>query len=56
LLPSIGFFECDLPTLGLHSINGDSAEKYHLIDEESTEGIVISLKITSSWMRNPPEE
>jgi hypothetical protein len=28
--------ECDVPTLALHGINGDSAGNYHHIDEEST--------------------
>jgi hypothetical protein len=33
-----------------------SAGNYQLMDEESTEGMVILLGITSSWTRNPQEE
>jgi hypothetical protein len=32
-----------VPTLAFHRINGDSARKYHLMDEEFPGGIVIPL-------------
>jgi hypothetical protein len=35
-------------------MNGDSAGNYHLMDEESTGGMVILPGITSLWTRNPP--
>jgi hypothetical protein len=56
LLPSGGFFFCELPTLALHKINNDSARKYHLMDKESTVGMVIPPRITSLGLRNPHEE
>jgi hypothetical protein len=56
LLPSEGFFVRELPTLDLYSINGDSAGNYHLMNEESTGGMVIPLGTTVSLTRNPPEE
>jgi hypothetical protein len=30
--------ECDVPTLALHGINGESAGNYHLMNEEYFEG------------------
>jgi hypothetical protein len=38
MLPSRGRLECNVPTLALHGINGESAGNYHLIDKESTRG------------------
>jgi hypothetical protein len=35
-----------------HGINGDFAGNYHLMDEESTRGMVIPPGITSSWTKN----
>jgi hypothetical protein len=45
-----------VPTLALHGINGVSGGNYHLMDEESTGGMVMPPGIASSWTRNPPEE
>jgi hypothetical protein len=56
LLTSGRFFVRDVPTLALRRINGDSAGNYHLMDEETTGGIVIPTIITSSIMKNQPEE
>jgi hypothetical protein len=33
-----------------------SAGNYQLLDEESTGRMIIPQGITSSWIRNPPEE
>jgi hypothetical protein len=63
-LLSKGFFICGLPTLelqlgavrGKNGITDDSAVNYHLMNEESTGGIVIPPGITSSKTRNPAEE
>jgi hypothetical protein len=55
LLPSGGLLERDVPTLALHGINGDSAKNYHLMDEESTGGIVIPPEITRSLAMNLTE-
>jgi hypothetical protein len=56
LFSSGGFFIRELPTLALHGISGDSAGNYHLMDEESTGGMVIPPGITSSGTKNPPKE
>jgi hypothetical protein len=37
-------------------IKGDSARNYDLVDKESTGGMVIPPRNTSSWTWNPPEE
>jgi hypothetical protein len=42
--------------LGFKGINYDSAGIYHLMDTESTGGMVIARGITSSGTMNPPEE
>jgi hypothetical protein len=49
LLPSRGLFVRDVPTLTLLGIDGDSAGNYHLMDEESTEGMVIPPGIPNSF-------
>jgi hypothetical protein len=46
-LQSGGFFVCDVPTLALHRISGGFAGNHHLMDEESTGGLVIPQRITS---------
>jgi hypothetical protein len=56
LLPFGGLLEHDVPTLTLPGINGDFVGNYHIMDEESTEGMVILPGIARSLMRNPPEE
>jgi hypothetical protein len=38
IVPSGGSLECNVPTLALHGINGDSAGNDPLIDDESTRG------------------
>jgi hypothetical protein len=53
LLPSGGFFNRDVSLLALHSIN---ARNYHLMDNESTKGMVIPPGITSSGTRTLPDE
>jgi hypothetical protein len=49
--------EKELPAHGqeIHHWNGYFARHYQLIDEESTGGLIIVLRITSSWTRNPPK-
>jgi hypothetical protein len=56
LLPTGGFFVCGLPTLALYGINSDSVRKYQFIGQEPTRRIDFLLGITSSGIRNPPEE
>jgi hypothetical protein len=47
-LPYRGFFFSKLPKLAVYGIIGHSAGKYHLMDDESTRGMVILPGITSS--------
>jgi hypothetical protein len=47
LLPCGGFFISELPTLAIHWINGDSAVNFHLMNEESTGGMVVPRGIRS---------
>jgi hypothetical protein len=57
LVPSGEFFVRELPILGLHGINGDSAGNYYiLMHEQFIEGRVIPPGITRSWTWNQPEE
>jgi hypothetical protein len=41
---------------GIHQRIGYFAGNYQLVDEESTQRMIISPEITSSGKRNPPEE
>jgi hypothetical protein len=43
-----------VPILAQHGINGESGRNYHLMDEDSTGGMVIQSGITNSWTRNLP--
>jgi hypothetical protein len=54
VLESGGLFVCELPTLTLHGINGDSFGNHHLINEESIGRMVTLRGITSR--RDPREE
>jgi hypothetical protein len=56
LLPSGGFFVREQPTLPFQGINSDSAGNYQLIDVESSKSMGFLPGITSSGIRNPPEE
>jgi hypothetical protein len=47
LLPSGGFFVCELPTLSLLRITSDSTGNYYLMDKESTGRMVIPHGNTS---------
>jgi hypothetical protein len=51
-----GFFVRNAPKLALSGINGDSAGKTHLMDEESTGGMLILPGIANSPTRNPPKK
>jgi hypothetical protein len=56
--PDEWLFRRELPAhgWGIHQMNGYFAGNYQLMAEESTRWMVISPGITSSWLRNPPDE